>query len=213
MNIASYQFLRNQTPAFSLNEAKSVLEGHVGNSIDGEIVIARYTDGDTVKSLMGIYYVSGSVKKVTISEPTSEIISSLTNYVDTQIDSLNAGPFSGSGKVILAVKQTNGLISAQTGTLAADYVTNSAAGKKYISGDSSVQQALNSLNDAVADASGGASGATPLDGSGITTSASAVGTKINIKLQTSTSSWTNPLSIDPLTSGLTFSDTIDAGDY
>ena len=47
MNIASYQFLRNQTPAFSLNEAKSVLEGHVGNSIDGEIVIARYTDGDS----------------------------------------------------------------------------------------------------------------------------------------------------------------------
>ena len=151
MAIPSYQFLRNQTPAASLADAKAVLEGHVSSAIDGEIVLARYTDGNDVKTLMGEYYVSGSTKKVTITEPSADIIADINRKIGA-ISGTTSGETTGAaGKITVQFTQTSG--KCGTITIANVYTANTAT--TYISGATSLQDADNKLDAEIKKLNGG----------------------------------------------------------
>ena len=143
--VASYQFLRNQNPSASLSAAKDVLLGHVSSAVDGEIVLARYTDGSVVKTLVGSYYVNGGTKSVTITEASDDI----KNYVDDKINALDLNTVSGVGKVITAITQTDGKVSAVTGTVSASTVAHATATTRITSANTNVQDAIDTLADAV----------------------------------------------------------------
>lgn len=145
-NIQSYQFLRNQTPAQSLEDARTVLESHAvaDNVRDGEIVLARYTDNGVVKTLIGTYYVSGSTKRVTITEPSDDVIADLEEYVNSAITEISgtasgeSDASSAAGVIQVQFEQVSGKVQSPI-TVTNTYIPNQST--NYISAATNLQNA------------------------------------------------------------------------
>lgn len=65
-NVQNVKFLRNQTPFASREEARTALEGNKSQAADGTALLARYTVGGTVKTIVGFVYVTDSTHDITI---------------------------------------------------------------------------------------------------------------------------------------------------
>lgn len=65
-NVQNVQFLRNQTPYASREDALTAIEAAKSNAIDGTSLLARYTDEGVVKTLVGYVYVSGATHDLTV---------------------------------------------------------------------------------------------------------------------------------------------------
>ena len=68
-NIKPIPNLRNQHVYQDIAAAKQALEAQLNTDIvsDGITIAARYYDNNTVKTILGVYFVSGNTKTVTIA--------------------------------------------------------------------------------------------------------------------------------------------------
>ena len=145
-NVQNVRFLRNGS-LYATREA--ALTGLNGQSLsaeqDGSIILARYGSGNAVKTLVGLVYVNGENKSLTIFdiEGASADVEALRQEINAKlgdgvtsantataqlaalndrIDALDMGPVAEAGKPIVSVGQTNGLVSATAGTINAEFV-------------------------------------------------------------------------------------------
>ena len=115
MTIPPIPQLRNQTVYQSLDAAKQALELQKGGAADGVVMAARYKDSGVTKTLLGAFYVSGNTKTVTIFEPTADISSASTAYVDGKIAALDTSVTASDGEhVSVTINEENGIITSVT---------------------------------------------------------------------------------------------------
>lgn len=168
-NILSLQLLRNTTAFESYSEATAGITGASTN--DGTIKLARYVDGDKIKTIFGIYNEEMASKGsgYTIYDGDSEVISDIIGRLDaidggssssgtidqkitSAISALDyTGVTTGDGVVITNVTETDGVVSAtaaNVGTLKlAGYTEGEASGK--VKSTDSLNEALAKLQNQI----------------------------------------------------------------
>lgn len=142
-NIFSLQLLRNGGLYSSKAEAINAIKA--GGTQDGVIKLGRYNEGDGVKTVFGINYVNTKDSTVTgasytIFDNGEAAVAALQAQLDTlngadtvegsiaksikdAINAINAETVANAGQAITSVTQTNGVISAEVGDIAAAHVT------------------------------------------------------------------------------------------
>jgi len=141
-NVQNVKFLRNQNPYVSREAARQALENNKGFATDGTALLARYEDGNTIKTIVGFVAESGNTKYITIidvdgsSADIQEIWNTLGEGVSTastvsdQLEALRGDTASTSADTSVegAKKYADGLIGTldYTGVTTGDgvYVTN-----------------------------------------------------------------------------------------
>lgn len=116
----SLRLFRNQTLFDTKELAITGLQAQVATANDGEVILARYTDGDDVKTLMMLVYVNGETRKYTIfdteavpADVTESIVGNLPDSAQyTTIEEINSaltiinGDESTEGSIAYGDKQT-----------------------------------------------------------------------------------------------------------
>lgn len=181
------QLLRSNTLYTDKTAAKAALTA-LANRKDGELVLARYLSGTSVKSLIGVYHANPDLTTnntgVTpanlpgwtfIEDPSAieEVLSGLdvnVNYTDGTGGAADRA--TSSDLVVLAVKQVDGQVSAVTGNLSdvtlGGYSKTADTGA--IAATDTVEQALSKLeNKAAAATVTNEDGSITIDTTGATT--------------------------------------------
>jgi len=177
-NILSLQLLRNTTAFESYSAATAGITGASTN--DGTIKLARYIDGEKIKTVFGIFNEAMGDKPsgYTIYDGDSEVISDIIGRLDAldgggsgegTVDQKIASAISGldytsyetgDSKVVVDVTETDGIINvtgANVGTLKLSGYTEGEASGKVASTDSlnqalaKLQNQIDAVNDVTAD--------------------------------------------------------------
>lgn len=100
-NVQNVKFLRNQNPFESREAARTALENNKGQAADGTALLARYTAGNDVKTLVGFVAEVNSTKYVTIIdvEGGSEDVKKLRQEINAK---LGNGIGSGASETVTA---------------------------------------------------------------------------------------------------------------
>lgn len=123
-NVLNVQHLRNQAVNITREQAKSLLEQHKIDALDGTALLARYTDNGEVKTLVGYVYVSGNTHDITIID-----VQGASGDVETLREEINAK----LGEGITSENTATSQLTALSGNSATDTsATTSVEGaKKY----------------------------------------------------------------------------------
>lgn len=93
-NVQNVKFLRNQNPFESREAALTALENNKAQAADGTALLARYTAGDTVKTIVGFVYVTGEKHDITIfdTEGASGDVEKLREEINAKLgDGIGSG--------------------------------------------------------------------------------------------------------------------------
>ena len=115
--IPTIQFLRNNNIYSSRDAARSALEGQKGNVPDGGVILARYSG--TTGEQMIIKTLAGFVSN--ISTPQNATVTIID--VEGAINNISGETAVEEGKFISAITQTNGVVTARLGGVAAANVS------------------------------------------------------------------------------------------
>ena len=126
-NVQNVKFLRNSTPAVSREAAKTAMEAQLANLADGTAILGRYTDASgTVKTLVGIVYVSGSTSSLTIFD-----IDGASADVEALRQEINAK----LGEGVTSANTATDQLEALSGSTADTSATTSVEGAKRYADD------------------------------------------------------------------------------